>query len=83
MYFSIPMPANHPIKGINDWKNAKKKEIVKILFTFKFLIVNPFVTDTANESIDKPTAININVIMSILFFKYCLTVGGMVSAAGH
>ena len=31
-------------------------------------MVNPFVTETANESIDKPIAISIIEIMSILVY---------------
>ena len=52
---------------------ANEKEMVKILLTFKFLIVNPLVTETANESIDKPIAINTIAKVSIYFILVFLT----------
>ena len=36
--------------------------------TLNSLIINPFAIETANESIDNPTAINIIETMSILFY---------------
>lgn len=67
----MPMPENQPIKGINAWKKAKENDIVRILFTFNCLIVNPLDIDTAKESMDKPIEINIIDIVSILGENNC------------
>lgn len=59
-------PANQPIIGMEAWKNPKKNPVFKAsIDNMVSVLVNPLVMDTEKESIAKPTAISIIMIMSI------------------
>jgi hypothetical protein len=63
----ILLPMNQPRRGINAWKKAREKAIREAFQKVISHITKPHDTDTANESIERPTERSINVMSSIYY----------------